>query len=307
MQHRNQTLRNAGRLLCASAIGIVGCGDEAPLNGSQAQALAAECVAPDAALPAGAWECSEPFAVECADGSGTADVETVYVRGADADACGDDGVTVSNAGPFAVGIHDIVVTDSDDAVLCQTQLTVTDTQAPTLEGKTLNIWPPNHKFHTITVADCVSVSDACQNDLVAEFIWASSDEPVDGRGDGHHAPDILIDDCNQVQVRAERMGPKDGRVYKLGVRVVDGAGNATESECAIIVDHDQRGVVGADSGESYRIDLNGQNGTIACDGEGEPPVAPPAPPGDNGGDPGDNGGAPDPTPEPEPEPGPELI
>jgi hypothetical protein len=76
-----------------------------------------------------------------------------------------------------------------------------------------------------------------------------------------------------VQVRAERQGPKNGRVYKLGVRVVDGAGNAVQSQCTIIVDHDQRGVVGADDGESYRIVLNGQGSLPSCDGTTDVPPA----------------------------------
>jgi hypothetical protein len=64
-------------------------------------------------------------------------------------------------------------------------------------------------------------------------------------------------------------------VYKLGVRVVDRAGNAVESQCTVIVDHDKRGVVGADDGESYRVSLNGQNGALSCDGTTDVPPPPP--------------------------------
>lgn len=158
-----------------------------------------------------------------------------------------------------------------------------DTSAPVLSTKTLNLWPPNHKFHSISVADCVTVTDNCQNNLQAEFIWASSDEPVDSIGDGHHAPDIQVSECGAVALRAERQGPKDGRVYKLGVRVVDAAGNASESVCSVVVDHDQRGLLGADSGESYRVTFDGSAGGPSCDGENpppppvEPPVEPPPP------------------------------
>jgi hypothetical protein len=154
------------------------------------------------------------------------------------------------------------------------------TPLPVLTPKTVQLWPPNHKFHSIAVEDCVSVADACETNLNAEFIWASSDEPVDDLGDGHFAPDILFDSCHRVQVRSERQGPKNGRVYKLGVRVVDPSGNAVESQCSIVVDHDQRGVVGADDGESYRIVLNGQGGLPSCDGTTD--VPPPPPPADAG-------------------------
>jgi hypothetical protein len=155
-------------------------------------------------------------------------------------------------------------------------LTVVDGGPPVLTPKTVQLWPPNHKFHSIAVEDCVSVVDGCEQNLHAEFVWASSDEPVDDRGDGHFAPDIVFDSCHRVQVRAERQGPKNGRVYKLGVRVVDRAGHAVESQCSVIVDHDQRGAVGADDGESYRLVLNGQGGLPSCDGTDVPPPPPPA-------------------------------
>ncbi|MDB4973649.1 MAG: hypothetical protein JWN48_1990 [Myxococcaceae bacterium] len=146
--------------------------------------------------------------------------------------------------------------------------------------KTLNIWPPNHKFHTIDVADCVTVTGVCDPGVTAEFIWGSSDEPVDSLGDGHFSPDILFDGCDHVQVRSERQGPKDGRVYKLGVRVIDGAGHASEAACTVVVDHDQRGVRGADSGESYRIVPTSAQTGLACAGRAEPPpvIVPPASP-----------------------------
>jgi hypothetical protein len=159
-------------------------------------------------------------------------------------------------------------------------------QPPALESKTLFLWPPNHKMHSIAVGDCVSALNGCDgSDVTGEFIWASSDEPVDDLGDGHFAPDIVIDDCGHVSVRAERQGPKDGRVYKLGVRAIDADGNAAEGVCTIVVDHDQRGVDGADSGESYRITFDGTNDTLSC---GEiPPPPPPPPVGDGDGDTGD--------------------
>jgi hypothetical protein len=145
--------------------------------------------------------------------------------------------------------------------------------APTLTPHATFLWPPNHKLHAIGADDCVSAVDACGNTVHGEFIWGSSDEPIDDIGDGHFAPDILFGDCEHVMVRSERQGPKDGRVYKLGVRVVDSNGNASEGECTIIVDHDQRGVDGANSGEAYRVLLDGSNGTLSCDGVVDVPDA----------------------------------
>ena len=68
------------------------------------------------------------------------------------------------------------------------------------------------------VVDCLTASDACQGSMTGEFVWASSDEPVDDLGDGHHQPDILVSDCQVVAVRAERQGPnRHNRVDRKGV------------------------------------------------------------------------------------------
>jgi hypothetical protein len=148
---------------------------------------------------------------------------------------------------------------------------------PQLAAHTIQLWPPNHKFHEIAIEDCVTPVDPCDRDLQAEFVWASSDEPVDAKGDGHHAPDILLsDDCRTLSVRSERQGPSDGRVYKIGVRVVDGDGQVSTAECSVVIDHDQRGVEGADSGEAYRVRFDGSDGQASCDGV--PPPPPPATP-----------------------------
>jgi len=116
----------------------------------------------------------------------------------------------------------------------------------------------------------VSTIDACDGELRGEFLWASSDEPVDDKGDGNQEPDIVLaDDCQSIELRAERQGPGDGRVYTLGVRVVDGSGNEAEGECRVTVDHDQSGTPAVDSGEAYRLTFDGSEGGPICDGRPE--------------------------------------
>jgi hypothetical protein len=141
---------------------------------------------------------------------------------------------------------------------------------PTLN--TLQLWSPNHKFHSIGVEDCVDLLRTCGDSLSARFTWASSDEPLDDIGDGHFAPDLVFDGCQRVEARAERQGPKDGRVYKLGVRVSDRAGHIADGTCHIIVNHDKRGRLAVESADAYRIDLTGTGGRPDCS------AAPPAPP-----------------------------
>jgi len=180
-------------------------------------------------------------------------------------------------------------------------------EAPVVTGNALSIWPPNHKLHGFAVSDCATAVDACGEALNGEFLWGSSDEPVNDIGDGNHEPDILFDACERVSVRSERQGPKDGRVYKLGVRFIDAAGNTTDGECAIVVDHDQRGIVAADSGEAYRVTLDGTAGLPLCDGIDDPPpvvVDASVPPDDEDG--GDEPDAPDADVPPPPPPAPDA-
>jgi hypothetical protein len=202
---------------------------------------------------------------------------TIYVREGGGLSCDDQALSLTaDSADLAVGTHTILVANLQGEPVCSAELTVEDTRAPTVEAQTIALWPPNHKWHSIAVEDCVQVSDACDSDLTAEFIWASSDEPVDSMGDGHHAPDIQFDDCQHLSVRSERQGPENGRVYRLGVRVVDGSGNAAESVCNVVVAHDQSGKLKGEAAlageEAYRLVFDGSDGSASCDGrrdEGE--------------------------------------
>jgi hypothetical protein len=129
------------------------------------------------------------------------------------------------------------------------------------------LWPPNHKFWEIAAPDCVGATDACGQALLGDFVWASSDEPVDDLGDGHFGPDVGLGvDVHHACVRSERQGPKDGRVYKLGVTFTDANGNTADGSCTIIVDHDQRGVTGVDSNDAYKLTFDASQAGLNCDG-----------------------------------------
>jgi hypothetical protein len=250
------------RAACVGLLGLVGCQD-GNSDGimENTQNLTVQCAPQNAPLPSDAWICPAPRVVACG-----AAVPPLYVPQSASATCAPTDVLSASVLPLTAGVHPVTVSRPDGTVACNTTLTITDTGKPTLTPKQISLWPPNHKMHTISVDQCVSVTDSCDPDLRAEFVWASSDEPIDDVGDGHHSPDILFDDCGRVSVRAERQGPKDGRVYRLGVRVVDGAGNVSESECAVVVTHSKNGNVAADSGTKYRVALDGTNDRPTCDG-----------------------------------------
>jgi hypothetical protein len=85
----------------------------------------------------------------------------------------------------------------------------------------------------------------------------TSDEPVLGGGSGNTEPDIVIVDARTVQVRAERDGTSDGRVYTIFARVSDDDGNMTPFACMIQVPHDQSGEPAVDSGAAYCVGMCG--------------------------------------------------
>jgi hypothetical protein len=207
--------------------------------------LQADCTQHASDLDAGAWICPAPRTAECGRADPDA-VETVFVTPDSESTCAALSPTVDE-GPYGPGTHEIAVTNgaaadaSSDAgaALCTATLEVVDTLAPEVTPKEVTLWPPNHQMQSVTLDDCFTATDRCDADLDAHFTWATSDEPANGRGDGHHEPDIVIDDCSTVALRAERSGGEDGRVYELGYNVMDDAGNVTRGVCRVVVPHDQ--------------------------------------------------------------------
>jgi len=133
-------------------------------------------------------------------------------------------------------------------------ITVEDTLAPTATSRGRELWPPNHDYQTLTLADCALVIDACEGELdanaVGTILSIYSDEPEDSNGDGNTMDDIEIVDGHTFRLRSERQGGGNGRVYGVSFMVTDSAGNTSEEECAVSVPHDQSGSAAIDDGPS---------------------------------------------------------
>ncbi len=114
-------------------------------------------------------------------------------------------------------------------------VTVVDTTPPDILRLTANpssLWPPDHKMVPVTVtAQVVDNGDA--NPLV-HIISVSSNQPVDGTGDGDTSPDWEITGPLTVNLRAERANNQD-RKYTITVEAVDASGNATQSSVEVKV------------------------------------------------------------------------
>jgi hypothetical protein len=95
-------------------------------------------------------------------------------------------------------------------------LVVAPNQSPDCASATAsieNIWPPNEKFVSVNI---LGVTDP-DGDVVSITInTIFQDEPVGGQGSGQHSPDGAGVGGPTAEVRAERAGVGDGRVYHRG-------------------------------------------------------------------------------------------
>ncbi len=155
--------------------------------------------------------------------------------------------TAAGPGPevlLAAGAHvvTLVVDDGTVASAADTaEVTVQDTTAPDFTRTQLetNLWPPNHRM--VLVATVAGVSDLA-DPSPAVSIDVTSNQPIDGPGDGSTAPDWQVTengDSWEIRVRAERSGALGDRTYTITTTVADVAGNVASETCAVTVAHDR--------------------------------------------------------------------
>jgi hypothetical protein len=103
-----------------------------------------------------------------------------------------------------------------------------------LSTSTSTLWPPNHKMVDVTLNyTSTPVCGAATTTVVV-----TSNEPVNGTGDGDTSPDWVIVDGHHLQLRAERASGGSGRIYTITVTSTDGAGNTTTASTTVRVPHD---------------------------------------------------------------------
>jgi len=163
--------------------------------------------------------------------------------------------------PYPAGTTTITWKATDDEgnySECNQTVTVVDDEAPviTFSTQTTSLWPPNHSYHSFSVSNFVtSVSDNCDSIPVSSVYITkiTSDEAENGGGDGNTLNDILIGaDCKSFQLRAERAGSGNGRVYTIHFKVNDGAGNATTGTATVVV-RKSPPQAAVDSGPNYTV------------------------------------------------------
>lgn len=108
-------------------------------------------------------------------------------------------------------------------------------QAPDCSGAVASkptLWPANHKFNDIEV---VGVTDAEGDPITITIDSIFQDEAVDAPGSGNTAPDGQGIGSSTAEVRAERVGNGNGRVYHIGFTAEDDFGAMCSGEVLVSV------------------------------------------------------------------------
>lgn len=154
-------------------------------------------------------------------------------------------VTYGTEGSYAV---DLAVTD-DDGAIGRDSLRITVLNRPPscddASASVANLWPPQHKF---TAVDVVGLTDPEGDALAVTVTSIRQDEPVRTVGSGNTGPDATGVGTGTAQLRAERSGTGDGRVYHVGFVVDDAHGGSCEGVVTVGVPHDSRGTAPGDQG-----------------------------------------------------------
>ncbi|EPA04773.1 cadherin-like domain-containing protein [Candidatus Nitrosarchaeum limnium] len=133
----------------------------------------------------------------------------------------------------------IIVTPVNDAPQCSTP------------SATPYIWPPNHKM--VSIGATMNTSDVDGDTVTVTISSIFQDEPTNGLGDGDTSPDANL---ALGQVRAERSGTGDGRVYVITMTASDGHDGTCSGTVQVIVPQSMKKPISAvNSGTTYNSTL----------------------------------------------------
>jgi hypothetical protein len=115
-----------------------------------------------------------------------------------------------------------------------------DTTPPVIQSVTATpsvLGPPNHRMTPVSIS--ANVTDSCSA-VTWSVTAVASDEPVNGTGDGDTGPDWSTSGAHAVNLRSERAGTGDGRIYTITIVARDTAGNRASGTTTVSVPHSQK-------------------------------------------------------------------
>lgn len=153
-----------------------------------------------------------------------------------------DGTNFTKVSPddyFSGGVQSIVIGSLNAPPNCEAAIASIE-----------EIWPPNHQWVEATI---LNITDP-DGDLVSIDITSiTSDEPTasdKGSGGSKHAPDAQGLGSSSMQLRSERSGKGNGRIYGISFTASDPQEATCSGYVTVCVPHNQGGVC-IDSGQDY--------------------------------------------------------
>lgn len=115
------------------------------------------------------------------------------------------------------------------------------------------LWPPNHDFAPV---DILGVTDPDGDEVAIAITGITQDEAVNAPGSGNTAPDGRGVGTATAEVRAERAGGGNGRVYALSFTADDGKSGTCSGTVSVGVPKSQGSGPAVDSGQSFDSTVN---------------------------------------------------
>jgi len=151
-----------------------------------------------------------------------------------------------------LGDHSIMLSVDDGqggSATDTVDISVRDTTSPVIVGASSNpgfLWPPNHTMRGIVID--YSATDLCSPTSCS--LAVTSNEPINGTGDGDATPDWSVLDDHHLDLRAERSAVGHGRTYTTTITCADVSRNAAADSTATIVKHDMSS---PESGSAFKV------------------------------------------------------
>jgi hypothetical protein len=157
-----------------------------------------------------------------------------------------------------VDVHLTVADDQGASTECHATVTVVDNINPEVAVTVDNgsLWPPNHKYDTIVLF--TPSSDNCDGAITLSATVVSNEPDNAKKGDGNTTGDIRVTSASGVtlssnddpevtfnpeqdllELRSERSGKGNGRIYTITVTATDLSGNSATATTTVSVGHDR--------------------------------------------------------------------